>query len=405
MQFRSRPAASRSETLAAHSDLARLMNRHRFPGLESGWTRLDGPAASQVLDACAQAIGSYLAGPNIANLDAPSAASRATSELLTLSRESVARLLGGQAEGVVFGASASQLIARFAHAVGAGLEAGDEIICTALDHDANVSPWLDAAARSGALVKIAQPDPYSLELEPQAIEALLTPKTRWVAITAASNVNGATPDLDVITRSVHANGSHVFVDGVHAMPHDPRALAHCGVDAIVCSAYKWFGPHISALCVRPDVLQSLKPDRIRPGPATGPRAWERGALPFELLPGLAAACDYVGSLDWDSVHRHEAALLNTLISGLRHLPGVSLVGNPRRRASTVAFTIQGHDPDSIAETLARRQVAIGSGDFYAVELFKRLPFASCLRAGILHYNDLEDVNRLLDGLREVVKES
>jgi cysteine desulfurase family protein (TIGR01976 family) len=381
---------------------ARAVNRHRFPGLKSGWTRLDGPAGSQVLDTCAQAVASYLLGPSIANLDAPSAASQATSDLLMVARHHVAELLGGDSDGVVFGGSASILIARFANAIGAELKAGDEIICTALDHDANVSPWLDVAAHSNVHIKIAQPDPDSLELEAKSIESLLTPKTRWVAITAASNVNGATPDLGAIGRIVHSNGSHLFVDGVHAIPHRPCTLARCGADAIVCSAYKSFGPHMSALCVRPDLLQTLKPDRIRPGPAAGPRAWERGALPFELLPGVVAACKYLFSLDWNSVHQHEAALLNALVSGLQELPGVALVGNPQRRTSTVAFTVAGHDPYAIAKALAQRRVAIGSGNFYAVELFKRLPFTSCLRAGILHYNDMDDVHRLLDGLSEVI---
>lgn len=378
------------------------MNRHRFPGLQSGWVRLDGPSGSQILDSCSAAVACYMTGGHVANLDAPSIASRTTAQLLQDARSRCAALLGGEPEGLVFGGSASLLTARFANAVGPELGSGDEIICTGLDHDANVSPWLDVAGRRGACVKIARPDPISLELEPQAITSLLTPRTRWVAMTAASNVNGATPDIAFVAETVHASGAFLFIDGVHAMAHDPRTLAQSGADAIVCSAYKWFGPHLSALWVRPHLLSLLRPDRIRPGPSTGPRVWERGALPFELLPGLIAACDYSQSLDWDEAHRHEQALLAALISGLAELPGVSLVGNPSRRVSTVAFKVEGRAPAAINAALAERRVAIGNGDFYAVELFSQLPFDSCLRAGILHYNDMEDVERLLEALRAVI---
>jgi len=377
------------------------MNRDRFPGLHDGWARLDGPAGSQVLDTSATAVLAYLSGHDVANLQGPSAASRATEDLLADCRTVVAELLGGQPDGLILGPSTTVLIARFASALGEHLSPGDEIVCTELDHDANISPWLDLARKTGATVKLARADPRTLDLPVAAISEVLTPRTRVVAMTAASNVTGTQPDLAAIADAVHANGAVLLLDAVHAVPHGPAEVAGCHADAVVCSAYKWFGPHVSALCVRPGLLDTLRPTRIRPAPAHGPEAWERGALPFELLPGLAAAARYVRDVDWAAAERHEGELLAVLLAGLQDLPRVNLIGSPSRRTSTVAFTVDGLSSAHVAHALADREIAVGHGSFYAIELFARLGLDSGVRAGALHYTDHDDAERLLDAVRHL----
>lgn len=375
------------------------MNRDCFPGLHDGWARLDGPAGSQVLDTCATAVRGYMSGPNVANLNGRSDASRATEELLADCRVLLAELLGGRPEGLVLGPSTTVLIARFAAAMGEHLSPGEEIVCTDLDHDANVSPWLDVARKTGATVKLARLDAETLDLPVAAICEALTPRTRVVAMTAASNVTGTQPDLAAVAEAVHARGALLFLDAVHAVPHGPDEVAACNADAVVCSAYKWFGPHVSALSVRPGLLDTLSPSRIRPAPAHGPEAWERGALPFELLPGVIAAARYVRDLDWPAAQRHEAELLAALLAGLQDTPRVNVLGSPPRRTSTVAFTVDGLSAAGVAHALAGHNVAVGHGSFYAIELFTRLGLDAGVRAGALHYTDHDDVERLLDAVR------
>lgn len=374
------------------------VNRHRFPGLGDGWARLDGPAGTLALDSCADAVAAYLHGSDVANLAAPSAASQATQMLLARSRSVVADVLGGVPEGVVLGPSSTALIARFADAFGEELSPGDEILCSELDHDANVSPWLHVARRTGATVKLARVDPATLDLPASAIAEALTPRTRIVAMTAASNAVGTQPDLAAITDVVHASGALLFLDAVHAVPHGPADVAGCDADAVVCSAYKWFGPHVSALRVRPELLQRLHPTRIRPAPADGPQAWEQGALPFELLPGLIAAAEYVLALDWIASRHHETELLEALLTGLRQLPRVTILGSPSRRTSTVSFTVDGLSCARVAGALADRKIAVSHGNFYAVELFDRPGLHGAVRAGAVHYNDHDDIARLLDAV-------
>lgn len=377
------------------------MNRDRFPGLSAGWVRLDGPAGSQVLDSAAAAVHGYLSGPDVANLHAPFDASVATDELVADARASTARLLGASPDGLVFGSSMTALTAHFAAAVAATLRPGDEIVCTQLDHDANISPWLTVAAATGATVRFAAVDPSTLELPIQAVTNVLSARTRLVAVTAASNVVGTEPDLKQITSAAHEAGALVYVDAVHALPHGPLSTGDLGADAVVTSAYKWFGPHVAALWVRPNVLQELQPPKVRPGPETGPERWERGALPFELLAGIDEAARYLLDLDWAAVRRHEDQLQDQLLTGLDSVPRVRLLGAPRRRTATVAFTIDGLDSAQVAQALAEQKIAVGFGNFYAVELMAAAGLSDCVRVGALHYNDASDVERFLDAVGQL----
>jgi cysteine desulfurase family protein (TIGR01976 family) len=292
------------------------------------------------------------------------------------------------------------LTMHFAAAVGRSLQPGDEIVCTRLDHDANVTPWVIAAGRAGAHVRFAEPEPETLELPAGAVEAVLTERTRWVAVTGASNAVGTIPDLHGIVAAAHGAGARVWIDAVHAAPHRAIDVAALGADAVVCSAYKWFGPHIGVLWARPELLSSLQPDKLRPSPDTVPDRWELGTLPFESLAGVRAAADFVAGLDREAVRAHEHRLLARMAEGLGAIEGVTLHGAARDRTSTVMFTVAGRSSHDVAAALARAEVAVWHGSYYALELSRWLGLEpdGAIRAGCVAYNEAEDVERLLEAV-------
>ena len=376
------------------------MNRERFPGLAGGWARLDGPAGTQMVDSAIDAMADWMRSGSSANHGGVFAAARATDEIVTSARASVGALLGADPAGVVFGPSMTALTMRFAATVARDLGPGDEVVCTRLDHDANVRPWVIAAERAGARVVFAEPEPDTLELPAAAVEAVLSERTRWVAVTAASNAVGTIPDLEGIVAAAHARGARVYVDAVHAAPHRPLDLAALGCDVLACSAYKWFGPHVGILCASPALLESLHPDKLMPSPDEVPDRWELGTLPFEALAGVAAAADYVRSVDWSAVRAHEDALLGATLAGLSATPGVHLHGGARDRTSTLMFSVAGHTPEAVATALAEREIAVWQGNYYAFELSSHLGLEpdGAIRAGFVHYNDACDAERLLDAV-------
>ncbi|HEX8104383.1 MAG TPA: cysteine desulfurase-like protein [Solirubrobacteraceae bacterium] len=379
------------------------MNRERFPGLSDGWARLDGPAGTQMLDAAIDAMRDWMRSGRSANHGGYFAAALATDEIVSATRASVGALLGGDPHGVVFGPSTTALTMHLAATVGRTLSEGDEIVCTRLDHDANVRPWLIAAERAGARVVFAEPEPDTLELPASAVEAVLSDRTRWVAVTAASNAVGTIPELEAIVPLVHAAGARVHVDAVHAAPHRRLDVAELGCDVLACSAYKWFGPHVGILCARPELLEELHPDKLRPSPEEIPDRFELGTLPFEALAGVLAASEYLRSLDWAAVQAHENALLGAALAGLSAIPGVKLHGAARRRTSTLMFSVEGRSPREVASALAEREVAVWDGNYYAWELSHHLGLEpdGAIRAGFVHYNDASDCERLLDGVEAI----
>jgi cysteine desulfurase family protein (TIGR01976 family) len=374
--------------------------RDRFPGLSDGWARLDGPAGTQMVDAAIDAMGDFMRGGDNANHGGVFRAAEATDELTLAARDAVARLLGGTPDTVAFGPSMTALTMRFSAAVGRTLGPGDEIVCTRLDHDANVAPWLIAAERAGATVRFADPAPDTLELPASAIEAALTDRTKWVAVTAASNAVGTIPDLAGIVAAAHAAGARVYVDAVHAAPHRPLDVEALGCDALACSAYKWFGPHVAVLWGRPEVLEPLRPDKLRPSPDELPDRFELGTLPFEALAGVRAAAEFMLSLDRDTLRAHEDALLQQMLDGLRAIDGVTVHGAARDRAPTVMFTVDGRSSIEVARALATEQVAVWHGNYYALELARHLGLEpdGAVRAGAVAYTDEDDVHRLLEAV-------
>jgi cysteine desulfurase family protein (TIGR01976 family) len=376
------------------------MHRDRFPGLADGWARLDGPAGTQMVDGAIEAMAAWMRSPRGANHGGAFAAAVQTDELVAEARAAGAGLLGAAPENVVFGPSMTALAMRFTAAIGRTLSAGDEIVCTRLDHDANVAPWLIAAQRAGAQVRFAEPERATLELPAAAVRAVLSERTRWVAVTAASNAVGTIPDLDGIVAAAHGAGARVFVDAVHAAPHRPIDVAALGCDALACSAYKWFGPHVGVLWAHPELLEAPAPDKLRPSPDTVPERWELGTLPFESLAGVRAAADFVQALDREAVRAHEGRLLAQMVEGLAALEGVTLHGAARDRTSTIMFSVAGRSARDVAAALARAEVAVWDGNYYALELSRWLGLEpdGAIRAGCVVYNDAGDVDRLIEAV-------
>ncbi len=379
------------------------MNRDRFPGLRDGWVRLDGPAGTQMVDASIDAMADWMRSGHAANHGGLFAAGEATDEIVASTRTTVAELLGADPRGVVFGPNMTTLTLAFAAAAGRALSEGDEIVCTRLDHDANVRPWLIAAERAGATVRFAEPDPETLELPLAAVERVLSERTRWVAVTAASNAVGTVPDVAAIVAAAHSAGARTYVDAVHATPHRRQDVAALDTDVLVCSAYKWFGPHAGILCARPELLEELAPDKLRPAPDSVPDRWETGTQSFEAIAGIRAAAAYLLELDWNAVEAHEKTLLGVLLAGLASIDGVQLHGAPADRAPTVMFSVRGRPADEVARSLADDQIAVWHGNYYAWELHRFLGLGpdGAIRAGAVHYTEPADIERLLAGVERI----
>jgi cysteine desulfurase family protein (TIGR01976 family) len=379
------------------------MNRDRFPGLAGGWARLDGPAGTQMVDVAIEAMDAFMRSGDNANHGGVFAAAHATDACVERAREAVARLLGAEPRGVAFGPSMTAMTMRLSAAVGRTLGPGDEVVVTRLDHDANVRPWVIAAERAGATVRWAEPDRSTLALPVSAIEAVLSDRTRWVAVTAASNACGTVPELEAIVAATHAAGARISIDAVAAVPHRALDLRALGADTLACSSYKWYGPHIGVLCAAPELLEELEPDKLAPSPDEAPDRFELGTLPFESLAGVAAAAEYMLEVGYDAIRAHEERLLAIAAEGLAAIDGVTLYGDPPDRVPTLMFNVDGSISTAVAAALAEREIAVWDGNYYAWELERFLGLAphGAVRAGFVHYNDESDASRLVDAVAEV----
>jgi cysteine desulfurase family protein (TIGR01976 family) len=372
----------------------------RFPGGGGDWARFDGPAGTQVVDTVIEAMAAYLADGRNANGGGAFAASRATDRVCDGARARVAQLLGADAAGIVFGANATSLVLAFTRAAAQELEAGDEIICTQLDHDANITPWVLAARECGARVFLAPVDPATAELDVEVLGGLLSPRTRWLATTGASNAVGSIPDVARAVELAHQVGARVLVDAVHLVPHRPVAIDALGCDALVTSPYKWYGPHAGVLWLAPGLRDELTPYKVRPAPDAGPSRWETGTPSYEAITGIEAAARFLLDEGMATIVAHETAVFAPLLRGLHQLPTVTVYGPPEgaERTPTVSFNVAGRRPDEVAAALAARRVAVWSGNYYALELMTALGLqesGGAVRAGVNVYTSPEDVERLL----------
>jgi len=318
-------------------------------------------------------------------------------------RRAVAALLGADPDGVVFGPNSTTLVFALTRAVARTLGAGDEIVCTMLDHDANVAPWLRAAEVSGATVSLAPFDPETGRLPVDAVTDRITSRTRWVAVTGASNALGTIPDVPAIAAVAHSAGARVMVDAVHLAPHRPIDVTALGCDALVTSPYKWYGPHGGVLWAVPSLLDELTPDKVRPAPDRVPERFETGTPNFEALAGIEAAARFLSDQPMASVVQYEQLLFAPLLDGLRAMRHVDVYGPDTvdDRTPTVAFNVRRRHPDAVADALAAHRVAVWSGDYYAPGVMQTLGLAAtggAVRAGVARYTSESDVERLLDAV-------
>ncbi len=395
--------------------LARSIEEIRadFPGFVPGTVALDGAAGTlvptAVIDAVAEAMRDAMA-----NTHGEFAASAQSTETQAAARTAIADLVGGTPDGVILGPNMTTMTFHLADALAAGWTAGDEVIVTSLDHDANIRPWVLAAQRAGATVRWAEFDAATGELATEAFDALLSDRTRLVAVTAASNAIGTRPDVAAIAARAHAVGALTYVDGVHATPHGPVDVAALGADFYACSTYKFFGPHTGAVIADPGLLQRIAPAKLVPAPDSVPERFERGTPPFELMAGVTAAVDWIAGLTatggdrrdrilaaMQATENHLAELLARALDGLSEIERVRVLGAPARRTSTISFVVEGHSPNAVARQLAAQGIAVWDGDNYARELMQRFGLGEsggAIRASLVLYNDAADVDRLVEAV-------
>ena len=389
--------------------------RSRFPALARGAAFLDGPGGSQAPEEVIAAIGDHLRR-GTANDGGVFATSRETIALIAEARRAAARLTGSAPEEIAFGANMTTLNFLLAHAVARTLAPGDEIVVTQLDHDANVAPWLRVAEDHGLVVRVAPVRPQDATLDVDALEDLLGERTRVVAFTLASNAVGSLTDARRIAAAAHRVGALAWADAVHYAPHRRPDRAALGLDVLLCSPYKFFGPHLGLAAIRRDLAESWPADRVRPASEDPPgHRFETGTPSFEALAGMVAAIEYLQSLGDDlddayaRIRAHEEALAVRVLERLAGIDGVTLHGivDPARvaeRTATFCFTVDGASPRAVSEQLAERGIFNWDGNYYALALMEALGLEArggAVRAGFLHYNTAEEADRLCDAIAEI----
>jgi cysteine desulfurase family protein (TIGR01976 family) len=349
------------------------------------------------------AIATYLRESN-ANVGAPYETSRRTDALVEHAHRRAADFLGCTPTEVAFGPSMTGLSFLLTRAFARTLRSGDEVLVTKLDHDANVSPWLELQHDLGIVVRFVEVTD-ELALDYDDLEQQLSQRTRVVAFPVAANSVGTAPDVRRVVELAHSVGALAWADAVHYGPHGPIDVAAWDVDVLICSPYKFFGPHLGLAFGKEDLLASWRAYKVRPA-ADEPvgRRFELGTLQHELLAGFVAAVDYIDSLGWEAITRHERDLGERFLAGLPE--AVRLHGLPTMegRVPTFCFDVPGLGPRDTAERLARRDIAVWWGNYYALETMKRLgldPVEGAVRAGFVHYNTSEEVDRLLAALAEL----
>lgn len=400
--------------------------RGEFPALERTHAGrpvayFDGPGGTQVPRAVGDAVADYLFNHN-ANTHWAFPTSEETDAVIARARGALADLLGAAPGEVAFGANMTTLTFHVARAVGRTLGPGDEVVVTELDHQANVAPWRWLERERGVTVRAVRIDPDRCRLDADDLAAALGPKSRVLAIGAASNAFGTVTDVRAAAALAHAAGALVFVDAVHYAPHALTDVAALGCDLLACSAYKFYGPHLGILYGKRDLLQALEVPKLDPAPDAAPERLETGTQNHEGIDGAAAAVEFLAALApgagptrrdrlraaFDALHDRSARLVSRLLDGLATVRGVTVYGPPpgSPRTPTVAFTVAGRPSASVARALAARGVFVSHGDFYATAAVRRLGLDPALgglvRAGCACYTTREEVDRLVEGVAAVV---
>jgi len=373
--------------------------RARFGALRSGFAFFDGPGGTQVPDSVIETVAAYYRDSN-ANVGGPYETSRRTEAVIAQARLAAASLLGCTPEEVAFGQNMTTLNFALTRTAARDLREGDELLVTRLDHDANVSPWLELAHDLRLVVRFVDiGDDTTLDLDD--LERQLSARTRIVAFPLASNAVGTLTDARRIVELAHEAGALAWADAVHYAPHGPIDVQRLGVDVLICSPYKFFGPHLGLAFGRRELLERWRPYKVRPA-ADQPlgHRFETGTLAHELLAGFVAACDYIWSVGWDGIQAHERTLGERFLDGLPERYTLHGLQTMDGRVATFAFTHPELTPRTIATRLGEQGIGVWHGDYYAVEVMKRLGLedGGAVRAGIVHYNTADEVDRLLEAL-------
>ncbi len=419
-------------TPAAHETISKRFDfgwvREQFPSLQlkvNGQPAafLDGPAGTQVPRQVMDAVQKYFLEAN-ANTYGAFLTSRRTNEMIGNARAAIADLFNCVPEEVVFGQNMTSVTLGLARAIGRELKSGDEILLTVLDHDANYSPW-KALEEKGVVIRTVDIRESDCTLDLDDLKSNLNTKTKLIAVGYASNIVGTINPIAEITKLAHAVGAMIYVDAVHYAPHGPIDVKALDCDFLVCSPYKFFGPHMGALYGKKEHLERFKPYKVRPATDSAPECWETGTQVQELIAGIYAAVEYIAELgrrcdpsvknrreallaSYRSTVEYERTLVTKLIGGLLEIRGLRFFGisDPQRfdeRCSTVSFRLPKGTPTEAATFLGERGMFTWDGNFYAINLTERLGVeesGGVLRVGLVHYNTAREVDRLLIALKE-----
>ena len=386
---------------------------------------LDGPGGTQVPQRVIDAISDYLKHDN-ANTAGAYATSRRTDSMIASARSAMADFLGCDPEEVVFGPNMTSLTFAISRSIGRDLGPGDEIVLTHLDHDANISPWR-ALEERGVSIRMAEIHEDDCTLDMDDLAGKITDRTKLVAVGYASNAVGTINDVKKIIQLAHERGAMAYIDAVHYAPHGPIDVRSLDCDFLVCSTYKFFGPHMGVLYGKREYLKRLEPYKVRANTNAIPNRWEWGTLNHECIAGITACVDYLADLGgrvnpsastrrvallaaYEAIQKHERELMENLIAGLVAVPGLKLYGisDPKRfdqRCPTLAVRITGHTPLELASRLGERGFFTWDGNYYALNLTERLDVekdGGFLRIGLAHYNTAEEVERFLAALQEII---
>jgi cysteine desulfurase family protein (TIGR01976 family) len=401
---------------------------------------LDGPGGTQVPQRVIDAISAYLSHDN-ANTGGAYTTSRHTDAMIARARGAMADFLHCGAEDVVFGPNMTTLTFAISRAIGRELKPGDEILVTRLDHDANVSPWLAMAEDRGLTVRWAEIHDEDCTLNMADLASKINKNTKLVAVGYASNAVGTINPIKEIVKLAHKVGALAYIDAVHYAPHGLIDVAALDCDFLACSTYKFFGPHMGVLYGKREHLQRIRPYKVRPNTNAIPNCWEWGTLNHECIAGIEACVEYIADLGrgvelrstdslrrlsphvaittrraaievaYAAFHEQERLLIERMMAGLKAIPGLKIYGitDPERfndRCATFAVRIDGHTPLELATKLGERGLFTWDGNYYALNLTEHLNVEKSggfLRIGLVHYNTIEEVDRLLAALQEIVR--
>jgi len=386
---------------------------------------LDGPGGTQVPQRVIDAIDDYLRHNN-ANTGGAYSTSRKTDAIIANARAAMADFLGCDGDEIVFGPNMTTLTYSMSRSVGRELGAGDDIVLTHLDHDANISPWR-ALEERGVTIRMVDIHEEDCTLDMDDLARKITSKTKLVAVGYASNAVGTINDVHKIVELAHHRGALAYIDAVHYAPHGSIDVRTLDCDFLVCSTYKFFGPHMGVLYGKREHLKRLQPYKVRANINAIPNRWEWGTLNHECIAGIAACVEYLAELGrrtdpsassrrsailaaYAAIHRHEHHLTAKLIRGLLEIPGLKLYGIQdstgfNQRCPTVAIRVNGYTPLQLATQLGNRGISTWDGNYYALNLTERLDVerdGGFLRIGLAHYNTAEEIDRLLTSLKQIL---